>query len=111
MAIVRNNPFTKGFSGSIGNIVFRQLSGKTVVSAKRERVTKQSAQQRDNRMRFRSATYWAKAQMLDPEKKAFYLRKAKKLKLPNAYTAAIADYMRKSTIKSINVKSRDGFRK
>ena len=69
MAIIRNNQITKGFSGSIGNIVFRQLNGQTVISSKQEKVNKQSERQRDNRMRFRSATYWAKAQMLDPEKK------------------------------------------
>lgn len=46
--------------------------------------------------------------MLDPQKKSFYLAKARKLKLPNAYTAAVSDYMRKSVISDINVNRYNG---
>jgi hypothetical protein len=38
---------------------------------------------------------WAKEVLLDPQAKAYYQLKARKLKLPNAYTAAITDFMRK----------------
>lgn len=44
----------------------------------------------------------------DPEKKAYYQRMAKKLKLPNAYTAAITDYMRKGEIKEIDTRRYKG---
>jgi hypothetical protein len=108
MAIVRMNAITKGISGSIGNIVFRQYYGNTVIAGKSQIRKKQSEQQRENRNRFKAATYWAKAQMLDPEKKAYYWRKAKKLKLPNAYTAAISDYMRKGEIKEIDARQYKG---
>jgi hypothetical protein len=95
-------------SGSIGNLMFRQTYGRTIVSAKPRPRKKQSELQRENRSRFKLATYWAKAQMHDPEKKAYYWRKAKKLKLPNAYTAAICDYMRKGEVKQINTKGYNG---
>jgi hypothetical protein len=108
MATVRLNAVTKGMSGSIGNLMFRQTYGRTIVSAKPRPSKKQSEQQRVNRSRFKMATGWAKAQMLDPDKKAYYWRKAKKLKLPNAYTAAISDYMRKGEIKEINTKAYKG---
>ena len=39
----------------------------------------------------------------DPERKAYYKRIAHKLKLPNAYTAAITDYMRKIQIPEVTV--------
>jgi hypothetical protein len=104
MAIVQTNSMTKGISGAIGNLVFRQLRGKTIITSKPKQRAKQSDQQRNNRSRFRSASAWAKTQMLDPQKKAYYWRKAEKLKLPNAYTAAVSDYMRKGEIKEIDTR-------
>ena len=63
---------------------------------------KQSEHQKENRDRFRKASLWAKTILLEPEKKAYYQKKADKLKLPNAYTAAIADYMRSIHVKQVN---------
>ena len=96
MAIVRNNSVTQGFSGMLDNlIVFRQLNGKTIVAKRPRPARRQSAQQRENRMRFHDATVFAKSAMYDPQKKAYYWKMAQELKLPNAYTAAITEYMRK----------------
>ena len=108
MATVSFNSITKGFGGSIGNLVFRQVRGKTIVTGKPRAPKKQSEQQRTNRLKFKQASRWAKATVNDPEKKAYYLRMAKKLKLPNAYTAAISDYMRKGEIKEIDTRSYKG---
>jgi hypothetical protein len=103
MAIVTVNPISGHLRGALGNIVFRQVYGRTVVSGKAHRTKKESAVQRRNRDKFREASWWAKKQMLDPQKKSFYTAKAKKLKLPNAYTAAVSDYMRKIVISDVNV--------
>jgi hypothetical protein len=109
MATVSSNLLTKGFSGSLGPVVFRQLRGKTIIASKCDKILKkQSGQQRQNRDRFKAASIWAKQQMLDEEKKAYYWRKAKKLKLPNAYTAAVCDYMRKGEIKEIDTRQYKG---
>jgi len=108
MATVAFNAATKGFSGAIGNLLFRQLHGKTIVSRKPHLPKKQSELQRTNRLKFRDAAYWAKSAVRDPEKKAYYQRMAKKLKLPNAYTAAISDYMRKGEIKEIDTRHYKG---
>jgi hypothetical protein len=95
MATIRTNPLIEGLSGMLGqSIVFKNLRGRTIMTPK-----KQSEQQKANRSKFRQATYYAKAAMLDAEKKAYYQKKAKKLKLPNAYTAAITDYMRPIKLK------------
>jgi len=51
---------------------------------------------------FRKASQWAKTILLEPDKKAYYQKKAYKLKLPNAYTAAIADYMRSVKVMRVN---------
>ncbi|WP_254154571.1 hypothetical protein [Chryseosolibacter indicus] len=50
---------------------------------------------------------YAKGMMLIAEKKAYYWVMAKELKLPNAYTAVLSDYMRKPTIKEVNVSIED----
>src|SRR5882762_1016848 len=98
MAIIRNNPITQGLSGMLGNtIVFRNWNGKTIVANRPSPPRKQSAQQKSNRDRFREATEFAQAVTLDPVKKEYYKQKAALMKLPNAYTAAITDYMRRPT--------------
>ena len=108
MAVLRTNSLVKGFSGSIGNLVFRQYGDKTILSAKGKTPRKQSTQQRENRDRFKNASAWAKCIMMNPDKKAYYTRKAKKLKLPNAYTAALSDYMRKGEITEIDTRRYKG---
>ncbi|MBT1699016.1 hypothetical protein KK083_19130 [Fulvivirgaceae bacterium PWU4] len=103
--IIKNNPLTKGASGMLGDvIVFRQLRGKTIVANKPRRPCSESAHQRENRLRFRAASTFAKRVLQDPDKKAYYVAKARKLKLPNAYTAAITDYMRKPAITAVKCK-------
>jgi hypothetical protein len=100
MATIRTNPLIEGLSGMLGqSIVFKNLRGKTIMTNRPSPPKKQSELQKANRSKFRQATYYAKAAMLDPDKKAYYQRKAKKLKLPNAYTAAITDYMRPVKLK------------
>ncbi|MBT1706194.1 hypothetical protein [Chryseosolibacter indicus] len=99
MAYVKENDLTEGLSGKFGpKFVFKQLRGKTIVARRSKAVKTQSALQNDNRLRFKKATEYAKAMMLIAEKKAYYWKKAKKQKLPNAYTAAISDYLRKPEI-------------
>lgn len=96
MAYVNDNLLLQGLSGMFGrSIVFKSMRGKTLISPRPAPPSRQSEQQKANRSKFREATAWAKEAMLDAERKAYYQRKAKKLKLPNAYTAAITDFMRK----------------
>lgn len=101
MATVSNNIILKGFRGRLGDmLVFKTMRGKTHVSmpARKPDKKKESAAQRNTRVTFRQATEWAHRILLDPEQKAYYQKRAKAMKLPNAYTAAITDYMRKPNI-------------
>jgi hypothetical protein len=100
MAILETNYLIEGMHGKLGRgLILRTVRGKVIASTKAQPSKKlQSEGQRETRLRFKEATVFAKAMMLTPEKKEFYRRKAKKLKLPNAYTAAITDFMRKPVI-------------
>jgi hypothetical protein len=82
-------------------IIFKNFGTKTIVSAY-TKPKKQSERQKENRSKFKDASRWAQFTLKDPERKAYYQKKAKKLHLPNAYTAAIADYMRKPMVEKLN---------
>lgn len=108
MSIIRENIMMEGVSGMLGDVVvFRQLRGKTIMANRPSKPRFQSALQRENRLRFRQATTFAKQAMKDPQKKEYYLAKARKLRLPNAYTAAITDYMRKPAVTAVKHKGKD----
>ena len=82
------------------NVLMNGMRGKTFASvcARKPDRRKESAAQQNTRVTFRQATEWAQMILLDAEQKAYYQQRAKKLKLPNAYTAAITDYMRKPKV-------------
>lgn len=104
MAYVKSNDLVDGFSGAFGIMVFKRYKDKTVVCRRAKKPQKESESQRKNRDRFRQATMYAQQMMDIPERKAYYKRKAKKMNLTNAYTAAITDFMRKPTITEVSTK-------
>jgi len=108
MAHVKNNRVTKRLSGKFGDIMFKQIGNKTYAFPTPQRPKKESEKQRSNRDKFKEATQFAHAAMENEEKKAHYKKLAKKLKLPNAYTAAITDYMRKPEISGVDTKRYNG---
>src|SRR5690606_38898719 len=104
MARITCNDLVDGLSGKLGDsLVFRTIRGKTFVStpARKPNKKKESKAQRNTRTRFREASQWAQFILFYPEQKAYYRKRAKALKLPNAYTAAITDYMRKPKVEKV----------
>lgn len=96
-----SNVITSGLRGRLGDsLVFKTVRGKTFVStpARLRGKQKESTAQRGTRTNFQQASQWAQLILLDPERKMYYRQRAKALKLPNAYTAALTDYMRKVKI-------------
>jgi hypothetical protein len=89
----------KGLRGAVGDLIFRNYNGKTVVSVRPvyKNETKTEAR-RKARGRFRDATDYAIYAMEIVKLKSYYKQKARQLKLPNAYTAAITDYLRKAKV-------------
>jgi hypothetical protein len=108
MAHVKCNDITEGLSGRFGKFVFRTYRGKTYVARRPSKPKKESEGQRSTRTKFRLATQYAKQMMADAERKAYYTEKAKTLALPNAYTAAITDYMRKPEVRQIDASKYNG---
>jgi hypothetical protein len=109
MAVSKNNPLTHGASGMIGGtVVFRSWNGKTFMYNRPKKPTSESVAQKENRSKFKMATHFAKRMMKDPAKKEEYKEIAKKLSLPNAYTAAITEYMRKPHISNIDLEGYSG---
>jgi hypothetical protein len=108
MAIAQTNRLITGLSGSIGNLVFRNLRGKTVLSGKPSKPSRESEKQQENRFKFKCASTYAKSVMLNAEKKIYYKQKALELNLPNGYTAAIVDYMRKGEVTGIDTRQYRG---
>jgi hypothetical protein len=95
MAKVTSNLLVSGLSGMLGGtLVFKILRGKTIVAGRPRAPNVESEQQLQNRNKFKQGALWAKTILLDAQTKAYYSEQAKKLGLPNAHTAAIADYMR-----------------
>lgn len=98
MAKILGNILAHGLRGKVGDtLIFRVLRGKTVVSvaAGKPDKKKETPRQRHTRETFREASCQAKLLLLDPEKKQYYQERARVLKLPNAYTAAVKEMMKK----------------
>lgn len=105
MSIIKDNILMEGVSGMLGDVVvFRQLRGKTIMANRPSKPRFQSELQRENRRRFAKASAFAKQAMQDPQKKEYYRAKARRLGLPNGYTAAITDYMRKPQVTAVKTK-------
>jgi hypothetical protein len=91
----------RGFSGTIGDLIYRNYNGKTVVSLRPFYKNETNTEAQDGAGKFREATNFASKAMADEKLKAYYMQKAKQLKLPNAYTAAITDFLRKAKVRAV----------
>ena len=87
----------RSIKGAIGDFIFRTYNGKTIVSLRPVYKNETNTEARlKTRNRFRDASYYASNAMEDVKRKTYYTQKAKQLKLPNAYTAALTEYLRKA---------------
>lgn len=95
---VDTNALVIGFSGKLGNVIMKQINGKTFAVRKPSIPPVWSDRQKQNREKLKHAAVWAKDVLKGPEQKAFYEAEAKRLNLTNAYTAAVTDYFRKKDV-------------
>ena len=78
MAIVKNNNITKALSGRVGNLIFRQRNGKTVVYALPRSYPPPTLQQQTRRQLFAKAVLLAKQAISDKKQNAFFKHMARK---------------------------------
>jgi len=102
MAIVKNNPFTQGLSGKLGNLFsFRQKGTKTVVALLPNPTNKPPTEARlKTNQDFRQANLYASAAMKDPEYKRIY--KSFENDNHRACDLAKSDYLYKPVIEQLN---------
>jgi hypothetical protein len=106
MPTIQSNPITHGLRGMLGGtVVFRVLNGKTVVSNRPKKAKTLTEHQENTKARFLDAVHYAKCQMADAASREEY-GKGVNEKLSNAYTVALADYLKGPEITDVNT---DGF--
>jgi len=102
MAISRTNIVLHGFKGKLADLVVRRWGESTVLSRKpNTRHRKWSKLQKSNRLRFREAMVYARRVLSNPEMRAYYVKK--KRKMQTVWNVAVADYMRRPTIDLIDI--------
>jgi hypothetical protein len=103
MARIKNNPLVNGFSGKLGDIIFKSYRYGTVISRCPDMSkVKRTRQQKKNSNRFTEAVEYARSVVASPTLKEGYEKKAKKTGR-TIYHLALSDYMTDTskTLKSI----------
>jgi hypothetical protein len=101
MAQIPNFLF-RGMRGRIGNVVFRQINGRTFASARpRRRPVQPTVRQLEQQARFREATAYAQAAVADPARREIYTRMT--ACESSAHSAAMRDFLCSPTITLLDV--------
>jgi hypothetical protein len=102
------NPVLKQINGNIGDLVFRELRGRTVISQKADLSgVEPTAAQLATRERFREAAQYGKDVLADPALKALYEAAAKAAKKP-LFSMMVADYFRPPVVSAIDLNGYTG---
>ena len=108
MAKSKLNPVFKQINGQIGDLVFREVRGKTVISQKADvSHLERSEAQQAAQARFREGALYGKAVMADPTLKALYQAEAKAEKKP-LFSMMVADYLHPPVVSTIDLNTYSG---
>jgi hypothetical protein len=109
MGIVKNNNFTRGISGAVSHdMVFRKYKQKTSVYIKTERESELTDKEKAQRSKFVEASVYGKSIKSNPALEAEYKAWADDRDLPNAYAAAVSDFLKGPEITLIDTTKYDG---
>jgi hypothetical protein len=107
MAESKNNVVTRGLTGKIDMLVFRQRGNKTIVSKANRKSSKPlSDAQKAVNQKFQQAVLYGKSVIANPTSKQDYEDAA--VENQSAYNVAIADYFNAPNIEEINVSGYNG---
>ena len=101
MAIMKDNVMMVGLSGKLGNVVFRQSRGKTIVSSRPVVKAEPTERQLAQRARFEEAARFASTAIENPKTFSSYQQMAKRQHRSSAYQAALTDHLTQPEIGSI----------
>jgi hypothetical protein len=106
MAISINNVITREYSGRVGDIVFRNYGGKSVM-AKRPDCSKviKTARQIEFMNKFAKAVKYGQYVLKNPAHCKYYSKKRPDL---NPYNSAISDYLSKPVVERVDVSGYQG---
>lgn len=96
-----------GASGRVGDVVFRQFQGKTIVQVYTEPKQRRTELQKLFNHKMREAAIQARAALRNPAVKAHYEKKKKRLNVTSAYTAACTDFLRQGYIDKVDTSKYD----
>ena len=101
MAVSYNNVITREYSGRVGDVVFRNYGGKSVM-AKRPDCSKviKTAKQLENMNEFAKAVKYGLYVIKNQELSNYYRKKRPDL---SAYNAAISDYKSRPVIERVDI--------
>jgi len=109
MAISRTNVLLHGFKGKLADYVVRRWGESTVLSKKpNTKHRKWSKLQKTNRARFREAMAYARRVLSNPDMRAYYVKK--KRKMQTVWNVAVADYLLNPSIDLIDIREYNGMR-
>jgi len=102
MAIADRNVLTRYYRGKVGDLIYRIVGGKTVVSRLPDySERKWTKAQKANRRRFRKAMDYARDVLKDPVMVLFYKKKIRR-KNQSVWNMAVSDYMKKPELAFID---------
>ena len=104
---VKLNPMFEQVSGQLGELVFREMRGKTVASRKPTVTAEPSADQTAHRERFKQAAAYGKSALADAETRAIYEEYADTKNMP-VFALTVADFFSAPVIDNVDLSTYDG---
>jgi len=104
---VKLNPVFEQVRGQLGELVFRELRGKTVASRKPTVTGEPTVDQTAHRERFKQAAVYGKSALADPNTRTLYEEAAKVRNIP-VFALTIADYFNAPTIYDVDLSEYNG---
>ena len=101
------NPAFEQASGALGELVFREVNGKTIVSRKPSTNGIITEAQAAHRKRFRQAAAYGKFAMANVATRAFYNAASEEKDIP-AYALSVADFLNLPSIKEEDLSAYHG---
>lgn len=104
---VKLNPMFEQVSGQLGEMVFRELNGKTVVSRKPLVTAAATENQTEHRERFKQAAAYGKAALADPATRTLYETLARSKNIP-VFAMTIADFFNAPVVDALDLATYSG---